>query len=113
MRYSKDVQFRKIGVMWLIYCLIGKKEYRSVFEKRLACNSYIRKLIMLFLPRLDTIEVLTQDIGSGMRLFHKAGCTINAEKIGANFSCGHNTTIGIGKASAVLGINRPVLGDNV
>lgn len=112
-RYQKEVPFTKIGVFYLCYCLIGKKEYRSVFAYRAKINSITQKIVMLFIPPLEQIEIITQNIGSGMRLFHKSGCVIRAERIGKNFTCGQGVTIGFGKYSEVLNTSLPVIGDNV
>lgn len=112
-RYEKEVPFSKIGVFYLCYCLMGKKEYRSIFAYRAKLNQFTTKIVMLFVPPLEQIEIITQNIGSGMRLFHKSGCVIRAEKIGENFTCGHGVTIGFGKHSDVLNTSIPIIGNNV
>lgn len=109
LRYRKEVPFTKVGAFYLCYVLLGKKEYRSVFVYRLGLSNWAR-VVLPFTPPLDGIEILTKKCGGGVRLFHKSGCTINAQSIGCNFSCGQGVTIGIGKEKN--GINRPVIGDN-
>lgn len=112
-RYEKEVPFARIGIFYLCYCLIGKKEYRSVFAYRAHLNPLTTKIVMLFVPPLEQIEIITRNIGGGMRLFHKSGCVIRAEKIGTNFTCGQGVTVGFGKYSEVLHTNLPVIGKNV
>lgn len=112
-RYEKEVPFSKINIFYLCYCLMGKKEYRSVFAYRAKLNPLTVKIVMLFVPPLEQIEIITKNIGSGMRLFHKTGCVIRAEKIGVNFTCGQGVTIGFGKHSDKLNSSIPIIGDNV
>ena len=112
-RYKKEVPFSKIGAFYLCYCLMGKKEYRSVFAYRSGLNLITIKVVMLFVPPLEQIENITANIGSGMRLFHKSGCVIRAERIGENFTCGQGVTVGFGKYSEALGTSLPIIGDNV
>lgn len=112
-RYEKEVPFSEIGVFYLNYCLIGKKEYRSIFRYRAKLNPFMAKIVMLFVPPMEQIEIITQNIGPGMRLFHKTGCVIRAESIGMNFSCGQGVTVGVGKYNEGLQTNLPIIGDNV
>ena len=112
-RYQKEVPFPRIGVFYLCYCLMGKKEYRSVFAYRAKLNPISTKIVMLFVPPLEQIEIITQNIGQGMRLFHKSGCVIRAERIDEHFTCGQGVTIGFGKHSDTLNTSLPVIGDNV
>lgn len=53
-----------------------------------------------------TIPYSTQ-VGKGMLAFHPFSTILNAESIGDNFSCGHNTTIG------ATSKGRPIIGNNV
>ena len=110
LRYKKEVPYSKVGVLYFCYVIMGKKEYRNVFLYRLGVTR-ISRLVMPFTPPIEGIEILTKRIGSGIRVFHKSGCTINAYSIGQNFSCGQGTTIGIGKE--INGRNCPVIGNNV
>lgn len=112
-RYEKEVPFKNIGIFYLTYCLMGKKEYRSVFVYRSKLNLFSKKIVMFFVPPMEQIEIITQNIGSGMRLFHKMGCVIRAESIGVNFSCGQGVTIGVGKYSEDLQTNLPIIGNDV
>lgn len=112
-RYNKEVPFKKVGIFYLCYCLMGKKEYRSVFAYRARLNLLTTKIVMLFVPPLECIEIITKNIGSGMRLFHKSGCVIRAERIGENFTCGQGVTIGVGKYNETLNTSLPIIGDNV
>ena len=71
------------------------------------------KTVMFFVPPMEQIEIITQNIGFGMRLFHKTGCVIRAKSIGTNFSCGQGVTVGVGKYNEDLQTNLPIIGDNV
>lgn len=109
-RYKNEVPFVKVGPAYLCYVLLSKKEFRNVFIYRLGIER-LGRFVLPFTPPLETIEILTTNIGGGMRLFHKSGCTINGHSIGNNFSCGQGVTVGIGKEHN--GINRPVIGNHV
>jgi len=112
LRYEKEVPF-KFGIRYLVYCLLGKKEYRSVFIFRCYKYTACKYLLSIILFPLDQIEISNIEIGDGIRIFHKSGCIINAEKIGCNFTCAQGVTIGIGKYNSLYNTNKPIIGNNV
>lgn len=113
LRYKNEVPFNEPGVLYLCYCLLLKKEFRSVFAYRLKSNRFLVRLIMLFCPPIETMEIASERIGGGMMLFHKSGCTISAKLIGTHFTCAQGVTIGFGKYSEENKTDKPIIEDNV
>ena len=84
---------------------LGKKEYRSVFYKRIpfAC----RHILNVILPRERTCFLNTGCIGGGLHVQHGFSTIVVAEKIGKNFTVYQNVTVGWEKTG------KPTIGDNV
>lgn len=87
------------------YCLLYKKEFRSVFNLRMRHHKFLTKLCDLFLPRLETIEFGNGGIGGGLLVSHYHS-VIYPKKTGKNFRVGPGVVIGRNG-------DFPTFGDNV
>ena len=104
-RLNYQIGLRVPTLMQLLYHLHTNRYYRTLFYHRL--GPVKSAFIQWYRPgdRYFSISATTK-IGSAMWIAHPYSTIINAESIGANFSCIHCTTIGDYKG-------RPVIGDNV
>ena len=104
-RYLKwDARQHRGGVRRLNYCLLYKKEFRSVFYYRMQRHRFWTKLCEVLLPRIKTIELGGQ-IGGGFFVTHYH-CVVFPKKTGCNFRVGPGVVIGRNGGS-------PTFGDNV
>lgn len=87
------------------YCLLKKKEFRSVFNLRIKHHKCLAWLCDLFLPRFKTIEFGNGGIGPGLLVSHYH-CVIYPKETGRNFRVGPGVVIGNNGGF-------PVFGDNV
>lgn len=87
------------------YCLLKKKEFRSVFEFRMRHHRFLMKLSNLFLPRYKTIEIGNGGVGGGFLISHNH-CVIYPRETGKNFRVGPGVVIGRNGGF-------PTFGDNV
>lgn len=97
------------GFAALLFLLHNNRYFRNVFYFRIgpilsAMISWLRPGDKYFIFSKTTI------IGPGIRISHPYSTILNAERIGANFSCRHLTTIGY---KTDTDISRPVIGNNV
>lgn len=92
----------------LYECLIKYRNFRNIFYYRLE-NRLLKQICKCILKENNSIEIYGE-IGGGLVLYHKMGCTINAKKIGESVKIMQGVTIGKGKITE-LG-DRPVIGDN-
>lgn len=95
----------KIKLARLNYCLLKKKEFRSVFHLRMRHHKFLCGINDLFLPRMKTIEFGNGGIGGGLMVSHYH-CVIFPKLTGKNFRVGPGVVIGRNG-------DFPVFGDNV
>lgn len=93
-------------IFQLLFHLHNNRYYRCLFYHRI--GPVKSALVQWYRPgdRYFTISYTTK-IGESMWIAHPYSTIINAESIGANFSCIHNTTIGATEKG------RPIIGNNV
>ncbi len=90
----------------LLYHLHTNRYYRSLFYYRI--GPILSLLIGWWRPGDRSFQIsYTTEIGKGMLIAHPYSTVINAERIGANFSCIHCTTLGDKNGG------RPTIGNNV
>lgn len=92
-------------IMRFNYCLLNKKEFRSVFHFRIRHHKLIAWMNDRFLPRLETIEIGNGGIGGGLMVSHYH-CVIYPKEAGENFRVGPGVVIGRNG-------DFPTFGDNV
>lgn len=81
------------AVMRLNYCLLYKREFRSVFAYRMKKHGLGNKLWGVFLPGMKTIEIASGHIGGGLLISHYH-CVVYPERTGENFRVGPGVVIG-------------------
>lgn len=89
----------------LNYCLLAKKEFRSVFHLRIRHHKILAWLNDLLLPRMKTIEFGGGGIGGGLMVSHYH-CVVFPKEAGENFRVGPGVVIGRNGGF-------PTFGDNV
>ena len=89
----------------LNYCLLKKKEFRSVFHLRMRHHKFLCAINDLLLPRMKTIEFGNCGIGGGLMVSHYHS-VIFPKLTGKNFRVGPGVVIGRNG-------DFPVFGDNV
>lgn len=89
----------------LNYCLLKKKEFRSVFHLRMRHHKFLCGINDVFLPRMKTIEFGNGGIGGGLMVSHYHS-VIFPKLTGKNFRVGPGVVIGRNG-------DFPVFGDNV
>ena len=109
-KYCLETQYKKPGIMAFNFCMFINKPFRNIFYYRVRKSLILRNISRLFLPPLNTIEILG-DIGSGFRISHNYA-VIHPERAGENLFVGHGATIGKGKADKD-GRVYPIIGNNV
>lgn len=85
--------------------LLGRKEYRNVFYKRLPF--IVGQVLNLLLRREGSLYLRTGDIGGGLVVVHGFSTIVVAEKVGKNFEVYQNVTVGWGSDG------KPNIGNNV
>ena len=95
----------KIKLARLNYCLLKKKEFRSVFHLRMRHHKFLCGINDVFLPRMKTIEFGNGGIGGGLMVSHYHS-VIFPKETGKNFRVGPGVVIGRNG-------DFPVFGDNV
>lgn len=100
-KLKEDIKTYKKG---FFYFMTFEPTFRNLFYVRIGRISWP---LMLLAPRCESLHLdrLTH-IGEGCHLVHSYWTYIHAEKIGKNFTCLHNVTIG-----NYYGL--PTIGDNV
>lgn len=109
-RLQKELPYEKMGLAAFNYAMVIHKPFRNIFYYRIQYSILWKNISRLFFKPLATIEIMG-DIAPGMRISHNYA-VIHPRKAGRNFSVGHGTTIGKGKANA-CGEIYPTIGDNV
>lgn len=108
---DKDMSYRNAtftGLNALVYVLFLDKFYRTLFYYRVGKKSMLVK----WLWRGDkSFSITSGMIEGGVFCIHPTSTYLNAEKIGRNFSCRQNTTIGNKLDSRPK--ERPLIGNNV
>ncbi|WP_304957266.1 serine acetyltransferase [Bacteroides caecimuris] len=104
-RIEYQIGLKLPAILQLIYHLHNNRYYRNLFYHRI--GPVKSAFLKWYRPgdRYFNISVTTK-IGESMWIAHPYATIINADSIGANFSCIHCTTIGAHNG-------RPILGDNV
>lgn len=102
----------RYGEKHLAKALIKHSNFRNIFYYRLSTKRVLKKICSLILPPVKSIEIWG-NIGGGLKLFHKMGCTILVNQIGENCSIYQGVTLGKGNKKDSNGNNLPVLGNNV
>lgn len=92
-------------VLLMNYCLLRKKEFRSVFHLRMRHHNFLCGINDLLLPRMKTIEFGNGGIGGGLMVSHYHS-VIFPKETGKNFRVGPGVVIGRNG-------DFPVFGDNV
>ncbi len=87
------------------YCLLKKKEFRSVFALRMRHRLFLAGVCNVFLPRIKTIEFGNGGIGGGLMVSHYH-CVVYPKEAGKNLRVGPGVVIGRNGGF-------PVIGDNV
>ena len=92
-----------------LFLLHNERYFRNVFYYRI--GPILSAMISWMRPgdRYFIISKTTK-IGPGIRISHPYSTILNADRIGANFSCRHLTTIGY---KTDTDVSRPIIGDNV
>lgn len=116
---NKDVIFYDIN-RWIellsmehsvIYCfgiMLHKKEFRALIHRRIRNSCPLGALIFRILyPLMDTLYIITEDIGEGLFIQHGFSTIIAAKSIGKDCYINQQVTIGY------EGRENPVIGDNV
>ncbi|WP_083714669.1 serine acetyltransferase [Bacteroides bouchesdurhonensis] len=108
---EKDMGFRSASftrINALVYVLLLDKFYRTLFYYRIGKIS----ILLSWLWRGDSSFCITSGkVGGGVFCIHPTSTYLNANKIGINFSCRQNTTIG--NKLDTRPSERPFIGDNV
>lgn len=107
----RNMSYRKAkisGVNSFIYLFVVDKYFRTLFYSRIG---YISFLISWIWHRSNVFFPICSNIGGGFYLAHPFSTILNARKIGKNFTCRQNTTIGNKSDSDKE--SKPVIGDNV
>lgn len=96
------------GYAAIVYILMVDSFYRKMFYYRLGWKSFI---FSWYYPGNKTFNPLCDNIGEGIYLAHPTSTYLNAKRIGKNFTCRQNTTIGNKYENGKL--SCPTIGDNV
>lgn len=108
---EKDMSYRNAsfrGLNALVYVLFLDKFYRTLFYYRIGKWS----MLVNWLWRGDSsFSVTSGIIGGGVFCIHPTSTYLNAQKIGRDFTCRQNTTIGNKLDNRPK--ERPIIGDNV
>lgn len=101
----------------LAFCLIRKKEFRSVFAYRIRHHKLLSKVVNLFVPRFKTIEIGNGGIGPGLYISHYH-CVIFCKEAGRNLRVGPGVVIGRNRRefprignNVFIAANASVIGD--
>lgn len=92
------------GGKTLIITLLQNKPFRNIFYYRIG---KLGKFIGVFIRKLESLHIMTSNIGKGLIVVHGDSTFINAQRIGENCYVNQNVTIG------VIGDKKPIIGNNV
>ncbi len=84
------------------------KEFRNLFVHRNTGRRHFCRMIKLLYPPLDSLYIMTNNIGGGLYIQHGFSTYIAAESIGENCWINQQVTIGYKDDTTA-----PVIGDNV
>ncbi len=108
---DKNISYRRTkftGANTVLYLFVVDKYFRTLFYNRIGRSSYI----ISWLWRKSTIFFpICKDIGGGVYLAHPYSTILNAKKIGENFTCRQNTTLGNKSDNETS--KKPTIGNNV
>lgn len=90
----------------LSLCLLKKKEFRSVFSYRIRHHKILNRINNILLPKINTIEIGSGDIGPGLYISHYH-CVVFCKEAGKNLRIGPGVVIGRN------GCGFPKIGNNV
>ena len=96
------------GLQAILYVIQRDPYYRKMFYHRIGVSSF---LYSWYFPGESTFDPICHEIDGGVYLAHPSSTYLNAKKIGRNFSCRQNTTIGNKKEGDFN--SRPIIGNNV
>lgn len=106
-----QIHFNISDFLGLLYLLHNYSYFRTLFYYRI--GPVESSLIGWYRPGDKYFNISkTAKIDGGVLLHHPYSTTLNADKIGKNFTCGHCTTLGY-KGLGYDGNGRPTIGDNV
>ncbi len=90
----------------LHFFMLDYKEFRNVFIYRIQ-NKFLKKIIKLFFPPLDSLYIACPSIGGGLFIQHGFSTIIACQSIGENCWINQQVTIGW------KGTESPIIGNNV
>ena len=93
------------GMLNFIKVCTRERVYRNLFYYRM--GDYRSVFIKWLLPPESTLHIWCPEIGPGAHFEHNYATYLNAERIGRNFYCLQNVTLGNGRGG------RPTIGDDV
>ncbi|MEF8682061.1 UNVERIFIED_CONTAM: serine acetyltransferase [Bacillus cereus] len=80
---------------YLHFLLLNFPEFRNIFYYRIAKTNFILgRVIQPFYPRLKSLYISTEHIGSGLVIQHGFSTIIHAKSIGENCTISQQVTIG-------------------
>lgn len=95
----------KGSIMTFIKVATRQRWFRNLFYYRM--GDYRSVFIKWLLPPDPTLHIWCPEIGAGAHFEHNYATYLNAERIGRDFYCLQNVTLGNGRDG------RPTIGDNV
>lgn len=93
LKWDRWAQTHTGKIRRLNYCLLKKREFRSVFHLRLRHHKFLCRCNDRLLPRLLTIEFGGGGIGGGLMVSHNH-CVVFPKEAGKNFRVGPGVVIG-------------------
>lgn len=97
-------EWKNVDFLPFFYLMTFYKEFRNVFYMRIRRKSL---LIRWIAPSLNTLYIMGDRIGSGLKIQHGFATIINAESIGEKCYIYQQVTIGVSHGM------RPTIGNNV
>ena len=108
---ERNISYRRTklnGVNAVIYLFVVDKYFRTFFYHRIGKTSF---LISWLWRKSAIFFPLCKDVGGGIYLAHPYATILNAKKIGDNFTCRQNTTLGNKSDNETS--KKPTIGNNV
>lgn len=106
------INFCKSCFLRFTYLCTRYKEYRNLLFYRFKSNGFIGrvmgKLVMIFLPQMESLNIYADKIGNNLYIEHGNGTIISARSIGDNCWINQQVTIGYN-----LDNKAPVIGNGV
>lgn len=107
-RVNDKMNVRFTGLSAVVYVILRDSYYRKMFYHRIGKSSLFYSW---YFPGESSFAPICKDIGPGIYLAHPSSTYLNAKRIGENFTCRQNTTIG-NKMEGDIN-SRPIIGNNV